>query len=1100
VSGNVTLDTAGGQTVYVGGLNFGPVGGSVVSVVGTYGVSGSTYTASSCVVDVSHVRMACVSAAGVGVGHRWIVSVGGQSSALSDESVFVDYGAPLLRFVYAVGVFLTELPTEGDSSIVLEGFNFGEAVFEGTQVSSGVADGIFLVNCTMITPHTKLGCRSPPWVGTDYALQVVVAGQSSNFADDLIGYDVPVVAALISSVELLDTRGGEVVRLRGSNFGPPELSVQFPVIAEYGSFSAACTVVVPHVEVECVSAEGVGAGHTWVVIVGGQSSAPSTNVTSYRPPVLANVTAPPLLLTEGGEQVVLFGNFFGSGAEIPNVTFQSATSDVVYSATFCAMTTPHTQLTCFSAPGVGASLAWTLMVGGQRSAAVSNATSYFPPSIVALPDSDAMATSGGDRVTISGVNLGPVFDNPITATYGRTGVEYVARDCAVVVPHLLVTCVSIEGSGQGLTWVLHVGNQSTTSPEFVTSSYASPFIASLTPLDGSATDLTPSGGSRVVVNGTNLGPDVFPAPYNIRLETSLFVPSLGTTRTLTYVPTCSFLVAHRSLLCVVGPGAGHSFHWQVTVAQEESPPSVQLTSFAAPRVSQVVAPRLRTPGGDEVLIQGVNFGPPSDNLLEVVQHGPPQAPYFASACVALNDSAIRCVSSPGIGSNHSWQVLVAGQASQPDEVFPLGQRTSYLPPSILELSPRFGPSLGGQLVAVAGANMGNSSLGELFAFAGAAPCVVNASTHVHDRAECMTQPSPPGPVPFVVATGNQTSTPAAFDVYSIGGLTRTFGPYDGGTTLFVQGSNLVEGATYAVLFGQEPAPSVTRVSASLLRVVSPNMTGILYVTSTVSVLVSVGGQVWIPCTDGFTYYMPPEVFSLSPVLGPTSGGTNVTVNGVYFDTDVVNGSFIDAVTGARAAWANCSLLSTTVVECTSPVLPAPGQYVLQVSVETDADSFRRFSQNRVIFHAHGNVLQQQFQFPQIAPTGSSVDFVYQVNVGPLVQWVPVQDLTAMAAFAGQDFVPASASYVQQLRVTESLDTGAEEGGLEPGVAAAAGLPSDVSVIVVLDTASLIAQRTLGTDCRDIEFLSTDGNVKLCHWFPPNSCNSAATRVWVRTPV
>ena len=58
--------------------------------------------------------------------------------------------------------------------------------------------------------------------------------------------------------------------------------------------------------------------------------------------------------------------------------------------------------------------------------------------------------------------------------------------------------------------------------------------------------------------------------------------------------------------------------------------------------------------------------------------------------------------------------------------------------------------------------------------------------------------------------------------------------------------------------------------------------------------------------------------------------------------------------------------------------------------------------------------------------------------------------------------------------------------------------TDYQVLVVLDTQSLISQGKMRSDCGDIRFTDSDGQILLSYWIEPG-CNSPNTRIWVKVP-
>jgi hypothetical protein len=105
---------------------------------------------------------------------------------------------------------------------------------------------------------------------------------------------------------------------------------------------------------------------------------------------------------------------------------------------------------------------------------------------------------------------------------------------------------------------------------------------------------------------------------------------------------------------------------------------------------------------------------------------------------------------------------------------------------------------------------------------------------------------------------NTPSTPMG-----ISGLVPNAGSPAGGTTVTISGSNFVYGSS--VYFGANPSPSVTLVNNTHLSVITPASA----VYGPVDVTVTNGGD-YQPAVvpGGFTYYAPPQNFSIAAVNGP----------------------------------------------------------------------------------------------------------------------------------------------------------------------------------------------------------------------------------------
>ncbi|CEJ05971.1 Immunoglobulin E-set, partial [Acididesulfobacillus acetoxydans] len=107
------------------------------------------------------------------------------------------------------------------------------------------------------------------------------------------------------------------------------------------------------------------------------------------------------------------------------------------------------------------------------------------------------------------------------------------------------------------------------------------------------------------------------------------------------------------------------------------------------------------------------------------------------------------------------------------------------------------------------------------------------------------------------------------------GIGPAGGPVNGGTAVTITGYNFT-GAT-GVSFGGTPAASFTVNSDTSITAVSPAGSGAVDVTVTTQNGTSVNGP-----GDRFTYGPVPVVTGVSPISGPVSGGTAVTVTGHGF--------------------------------------------------------------------------------------------------------------------------------------------------------------------------------------------------------------------------
>ncbi|HEX8226994.1 MAG TPA: IPT/TIG domain-containing protein [Candidatus Saccharimonadales bacterium] len=140
---------------------------------------------------------------------------------------------------------------------------------------------------------------------------------------------------------------------------------------------------------------------------------------------------------------------------------------------------------------------------------------------------------------------------------------------------------------------------------------------------------------------------------------------------------------------------------------------------------------------------------------------------------------------------------------------------------------------------------------------------------------------------------------------AVSSISPTSGSTAGGTTVTINGSNFISGAT--VSFGGTAASNVVYVSSTQMRANAPART-------------AGGAGVRVTNPDGqsnsnqptFTYVAPaPSISVVAPTAGPTAGGTIITITGTNF----VNGATV-TVDGATAS--SVVFVSSTTMRATTP--------------------------------------------------------------------------------------------------------------------------------------------------------------------------------------
>ncbi|HEY3844012.1 MAG TPA: IPT/TIG domain-containing protein, partial [Acidimicrobiales bacterium] len=228
-------------------------------------------------------------------------------------------------------------------------------------------------------------------------------------------------------------------------------------------------------------------------------------------------------------------------------------------------------------------------------------------------------------------------------------------------------------------------------------------------------------------------------------------------------------------------------------------------------------------------------------------------------------------------------------------------------PTVSAVSPTFGPTAGGTPVTIIGTGF---VPGATVRFgASAATNVVVAS------ATAITASSPAGAsgavnVTVTTPAGTSAAVPADQFTYgatpTVGAINPVAGPTTGGTPVTIIGTGFVPGAT--VRFGASAATNVVVASATAITASSP--AGTAGTTAHVTVTTPAGTSAVVPA-DQFTYEAAPAVTALSPTVGPSTGGTSVTITGTGF----LSGATVRF--GASAA-TNVVVAGPTTITATAP--------------------------------------------------------------------------------------------------------------------------------------------------------------------------------------
>ncbi|MBV9950386.1 MAG: IPT/TIG domain-containing protein [Acidimicrobiia bacterium] len=197
-------------------------------------------------------------------------------------------------------------------------------------------------------------------------------------------------------------------------------------------------------------------------------------------------------------------------------------------------------------------------------------------------------------------------------------------------------------------------------------------------------------------------------------------------------------------------------------------------------------------------------------------------------------------------------------------------------PASLDLSPSTGPAAGGTAVALTGTHLADTT-GVLVCGQAGTDLDVVSDTEV----DFTTPAGSVGSCNVVVQTSDSGATTLTngfryFAVPTVTSVDPTEGPVAGGVAVTIHGSGFT-GAT-SVTFGDAEATDVDVVDGTTITATLP-----AHVAGTVDVVVTTPDASGTGA-DAFTYDSPASFLTVSPVAGPTAGGTTITISGAGLAT------------------------------------------------------------------------------------------------------------------------------------------------------------------------------------------------------------------------
>ena len=930
LSGQLLLHTGGNEVVMVTGENFGYVDGVEI----TYGKTGEEYSA-NCSYTTPHRQFRCLSAPGVGANHKWMVTVRSQFGVSTSTT---SYRPPSISRVYGPGS--REGSTEGNEKVFIRGDNLGRNPDLKTKLKviygdlQNKRDGVVYTakNCDMSVPDIELVCLTVEGVGVNHTWRVILDEQLSNISDNTTSYHPPVISYFSGpGSNDSDTRGDERVHIHGRNFGrvlgPDDTVTYGPTGTEF--VASNCNITVYHREVSCDTVEGVGDGLIWSLVVATQpSESPTTNyglpeVLWFDGPAARNAGS------DGSELIILHGRNFGPplGLGVDERNHSMYLERVVYGpngddyeAEGCEVKS-HTEMYCWTIPGTGSSLRWTLTVGGQQGEPSLNTSSYAPPMISSISPA-TYGTEGGVVVTLNGTDFGLLdpqtsvvvdFDGMILLPLGMGEGDQAMNNTERL---LMEEEEEDEEEGGELPVGLVTGPVNTWHavqfqlPNYfghdkpvrlVLSSPAGTFYSSSILFSYNAPAIVPGG--LVLIESSIENKDY-------RYELTILGENFGNSSSLV-----------NGWVEIEGEPMGRVLSWSHTmirVCTELDTGSVVVhvasrhsnseryellnPSLSARTMAELETRLFHTQGGETLTILGAEFGEVDITVTINDIDCPLVAPVTSSMVNGSRLYNVSCSVPEGQGVDNRVRVYRGGTSglSSFDDA-----RLRYYPPSVSSVKDgngdtisyvedgvvRFSVPTGGGKVVFQGQDFGLNGFFSLPYFV----LTCGESTWSHSSVECIVPAGEGRSIGVDVDIAGQSLTHLLFldyqlpSVSAIVGADMSFGefilrgPTRGGQKLSFSGSNFGSSSTIIMsaggmkveIGGKECEPVTLNYDHSNYECFTPEGQG------TGHAMVMTVGQQSVVLQWTYSYYEP-KIYDVSPPAGTTAGGVEVVVSGEDF--------------------------------------------------------------------------------------------------------------------------------------------------------------------------------------------------------------------------
>ncbi len=773
-------------------------------------------------------------------------------------------------------------PVAGGNTVTVTGSGFVapvEVTFGGIPGSTVVVNS--LSTLTVVVP--------PGTAGTTVTV-TVTTGNGTSTASSYNYSPLPAIYAI--SPNVTPVAGGTVVAIVATNLTATWFTVATDTVT-FGGTSVPFTYSTATGGTLTVTAPGHAAGAVTVTVTTPNGTSTGYGYAYVGQPTITSIN-PDGAPISGGTVVNIVGTEFTRTTTTVTFGGVPGTTVMVFTTTL-TVTVP-----------AGALGTVTVVVTSVGGTSTPFTFSYDPVPTITSISPDAGSTAGGTIVTVTGTGFTPTT----TLTFGE---RFATRTLVTFHSSTTLTVVIPTQTTPG-TVPVTASTPGGTSTGFTFTYDAPPTITGFTPTYGPT-----SGGNTITITGTRFTPTTTvlfgtgpgspgtTVQVNTTHTLTVVVPARTTPGTVTVTVTTpggkafplltNYTYVGQPVISSVTASAGDAvtvlgsgFTTTATVTFNGQPAlavtyigatqlfvTMPTTVVSATPVTVVVT----TPGGTST---GFDYYPPPT----VAGLTPAQGPLSGANTITISGSHFTATTTVMFGANpaptvtvnsSTTLIVVVPEATTPGTTpvtvtTPGGTTTPvnyiYRPvPVISSVTASAGDAvtvLGSGFTTTATVTF-NGQPALAVTYIGATQLFVTMPTTVVSAT----------PVTVVVTTPGGTST--GFDYYpppTVAGLTPAQGPLSGANTITISGSHFT--ATTTVMFGANPAPTVTVNSSTTLIVVVPEAT----TPGTTPVTVTTPGGTTTPVN--YIYRPVPVVTSVSPDTGPVAGDNYVTVLGSGFTT------------------------------------------------------------------------------------------------------------------------------------------------------------------------------------------------------------------------